>query len=81
MAYNSAFGAEFDGVIFSAPHGISSGGLIVAEGSSSKKAYSYGGKLIVPRNSVGAVSQGLDGPPRGLSVGLGWASQDMVTAF
>lgn len=81
MAYNSAFGAGFDRIVFSASHGISSGVLTVAEGRRSKKASSYGVRLTVAGNSVGAVIQGLDGPPCGLSVGLGRASQDMVTAF
>ena len=65
----------------SAPHDISSGGLIVAEISSSKKPHSYAGKLMITRNSVGAVSHGLDGPLCGLSTWLGWTSHNMVAGF
>lgn len=69
------------GQFLSVSHDISSGSLIMAKRSSSKNPHSYAGKLMLARNSLGAISQGLDGPPHGLSTRLGWASHHMVTGL
>ena len=71
MIYRSGIWAGLRCVAYAATAGA-------AERSSSKNPHSYAGKLMLARNSLGVISQGLDGPPHGLSTRLGWASHHMV---